>query len=84
MIWQCHQLWSEKLGKTVQVEQPKITKAQKTGKPCNTPSVKMEMKQPEGESPIRWVELLLASDAVLFLRNTTVLYLSLLLNKIIG
>ena len=41
-------------------------------------------KQPEGESPIKWVKLQLTSGATLFLRNTTVLDLSLLLNKIIG
>ncbi|WP_270230943.1 hypothetical protein [Phocaeicola coprocola] len=74
MNWQRHQLWSEKLGKTVQVEQ----------KPCNSPTVKLEVKQPEGESPIRWVKLQLTSGATLFLRNTTVLDLSLLLNKMIG
>ena len=31
MNWQRHQLWSEKLGKTVQVEQPKVAKVQITG-----------------------------------------------------
>ena len=73
MNWQRHQLWSEKLGKTVQVEQPKVAKVQIT-----------EVKQPEGESPIKWVKLQLTSGATLFLRNTTVLDLSLLLNKMIG
>ena len=33
MNWQRHQLWSEKLGKTVQAEQPKVAKVQITGKP---------------------------------------------------
>ncbi len=33
MNWQRHQLWSEKLGKTVQVEQPKVAKVRITGKP---------------------------------------------------
>ena len=84
MNWQRHQLWSEKLGKTVQVEQPKVAKVQIIGKPCNSPTVKMEVKQPEGEPPIKWVKLQLASGATLFLRNTTVLDLSLLLNKMIG
>ena len=28
MNWQRHQLWSEKLGKTVQAEQPKVAKVQ--------------------------------------------------------
>ena len=32
MNWQRHQLWSEKLGKTVQVEQPNVAKVQITGK----------------------------------------------------
>ena len=84
MNWQRHQLWSEKLGKRVQVEQPKVAKVQIIGKPCNSPTVKMEVKQPEGEPPIKWVKLQLASGATLFLRNTTVLDLSLLLNKMIG
>ena len=44
----------------------------------------MEVKQPEGEPPIKWVKLQLTSGATLFLRNTTVLDLSLLLNKMIG
>mgnify|MGYP007093448434 CR=1 FL=1 len=44
MNWQRHQLWSEKLGKAVQTEQPKVAKVQITGKPCNSPTVKMEVK----------------------------------------
>lgn len=84
MNWQRHQLWSEKLGKAVQTEQPKVAKVQITGKPCNSPTVKLEVKQPEGESQIKWVKLQLISGATLFLRNTTVLDLSLLLNKMIG
>ncbi len=84
MNWQRHQLWSEKLGKTVRVEQPKVAKVQITGNPCNSPTVKMEVKQLEGDPPIRWVKLQLVSGATLFLRNITVLDLSLLLNKMIG
>ena len=84
MNWQRHQLWSEKLGKTVQVEQPKVAKVRITGKPCNSPTVKLEVKQPEGESPIKWVKLQLTSGATLFLRNTTVLDLSLLLSPFIS
>ena len=61
-----------------------VAKVQITGNPCNSPTVKMEVKQPEGEAPIRWVKLQLASGATLFLKNTTVLDLSLLLNKMIG
>ena len=49
MNWQRHQLWNEKLGKTVQAEQLKVAKVQITGKSCNSPAVKMEVKQPEGE-----------------------------------
>ena len=56
MNWQRHHLWSEKLGKTVPAEQPKVAK----------------------------VKVQLSSGATLFLRNTTVLDLSLLLNKMIG
>ena len=82
--WQRHQLWDEKLGKIVQKEQPKFAKIQITGKPCNSPTVKLEVNQPEGEPPIKWVKLQLSSGATLFLRKTTVLDLSLLLNKMIG
>lgn len=41
MNWQRHQLLSEKLGKTVQVKQPKVAKIQISGKPCNSPTVKL-------------------------------------------
>ena len=61
-----------------------LRKVQISGKPCNSPTVKLEVKQPEGEPPIKWVKLQLTSGATLFLRNTTVLDLSLLLNKMIG
>ena len=64
--------------------QPKVAKVQITGKPCNSPTVKMEVKQPDGEPPIKWVKLQLSTGATLFLRNTTVLGLSMLLNKMIG
>ena len=84
MHWQRHQVWSEKLGKKVQVDQPKFDKVQITGTPCHSPTVKMEVQQPEGAPPIKWVKLQVPSGATLFLRNTTVLDLSLLLNKMIG
>lgn len=84
MNCQRNQLWSEKLGRTVQIEQPKVAKVQVSGKPCNSPTVKSEVKQPKGESLIKWVKLQLASGTTLILRNTTVLELSLLLNKMIG
>ena len=79
MNWQRHQLWNEKLGKAVQAEQPKVAKVQITSKPCNSPTIKMEVKQPEGEPPIKWVKLQLSSGAALFLRNTMVLDLCLFL-----
>ena len=69
MSRQCHQLWSEKLGKTVQAEGLKVAKVQITDKPCNSSTVKMEVKQSEGESPIKWGKLQLTSGATLFLRN---------------
>lgn len=50
-----------KLGKNVQVEQPQVAKVQITGKPCNSPTVKMEVKQPEGEPPLKWVKVQLSS-----------------------
>lgn len=53
MNWLRHQLWSEKLGKTVQIDQPKVAKVQITSKPFNSPTVKIEAKQPEGEQPIK-------------------------------
>lgn len=85
MNWRCRQLWSEKQGKTVNVEQSKVTKVQIAGKSCNSPTAKkMEVKQPEGEPPIKWVKLQLILGATLFLRNTTVLDLSLKLGKMIG
>ena len=84
MNWQRHQLWDEKLGKTIEIKQPMTAKVQITGKPCNSPTVKMKVEQPEGEPAIKWVKLQLSSGATLFLRNTNVLDLSLLLNKMIG
>lgn len=82
--WQRHQLWSEKLGKTVQVEHPKVAKVQISGKPCNSPTVKLEVKQPEGEPPIKWAVTADIRCNIVPLRNTTVLDLSLLLNKMLG
>ena len=84
MNWQRHQLWNEKLGKTAEDKQPMTAKVQITGKPCNSPTVNMEVQAPEGEPAIRWVKLQLSNGATLFLRNTNVLDLSLLLNKMLG
>lgn len=39
------------IAKTVQDEKPKVAKVQITDKPCNSATVKMEVKQPEGEPP---------------------------------
>lgn len=72
MNWQRHQLWSEKSGKTIQVEQSKVAKVQITGKPCNSPSMKIDVKQPEVELSIEWGKLQLTSITTLFLRNTSV------------
>ena len=84
MNWQRHQLWNEKLGKTVEAKQPMTAKVQITGKPCNSPAVNMKVQAPEGEPAIKRVKLQLSSGATLFLRNTNVLDLSLLLNKMLG
>lgn len=80
--WQRH-LVERKLGK-IQVGQSPITKVQIIGKPYNSPTVKMKVRQPEDKATIRWIKLQLLSDALLFLKNTTVLDLILLLNKMIG
>lgn len=49
---QRYQSWSEKLGKTVQVDEPKVAKVQITCKSCKSLTVKMEVKQPKGEPSI--------------------------------
>ena len=53
------------IGKTVQDEEPKVAKVQISDKPCNSATVKMEVKQPEDELPIKWVKLQLASGATI-------------------
>lgn len=45
MNWQRHQLRNEKFGKTVPKDQPKVTKVHITGKPCNSPTVKLKRTQ---------------------------------------
>jgi len=84
MNWQRHQLWNEKLGKTVEVKQPDAAPVNIVGIPTVSPTVKMEQKKQEKPEPIRWIKVQLVSGASIFLRNTNVLDLSLMLNKLIG
>ena len=84
MNWQRHQLWDEKMGKTVSVEQPSTAPVRIVGTPSNQPTVKMEQVKPAKPEPIKWVKLQLTGGATIFLRNTNVLDLSLMLNKLIG
>ena len=60
------------------------TKVQIIGKPCDSPTVNMEVQMPECEPAIRWVKLQLSSEITLLLRNMNVLDLNLLFNKMIG
>ena len=84
MNWQRHQLWDEKLGKTVEVKQPNTAPVQIVGTPGNQPTVKRQPGQPAAPEPIKWVKIQLTSGANIFLRNTNVLDLSVMLNKLIG
>lgn len=84
MNWQRHQLWDEKMGKTVSAEQPSTAPVRIVGTPSNQPTVKMEQVKPAKPEPIKWVKLQLRDGATIFLRNTNVLDLSLMLNKLIG
>lgn len=84
MNWQRHQLWNEKLGKTVEVKQPDTAPVKIVGQPSNSPTVKMQPVKPKDPEPIKWVKIQLTSGASIFLRNTNVLDLSLMLNKLIG
>ena len=84
MNWQRHQLWDEKLGKTVEVKQPNTAPVQRAGPPCNQPTVKIQPVKPAAPEPIKWVKIQLTSGANIFLRNTNVLDLSVMLNKLIG
>ena len=47
MNWQRHQLWSEKLGKTVQVEQPKVVGCQS---PDNRQALQQSNRKVGGET----------------------------------
>ena len=84
MNWQRHQLWDEKLGKTVEVKQPDTAPVQIVGTPVNQPTVKIQPVKPAVPEPIKWVKIQLTSGANIFLRNTNVLDLSVMLNKLIG
>ena len=83
MNWQRHQLWDEKLGKTVEVKQPQTAPVKIIGTPSSQPTVKMQQVCPPSPEPIRWVKIQLRSGASLFLRDTNVLDLSTMLNKLI-
>ena len=84
MNWQRHQLWDEKLGKTIEVKQPDTAPVQIVGTPVNQPTVKIQPVKPAVPEPIKWVKIQLTSGANIFLRNTNVLDLSVMLNKLIG
>ena len=84
MNWQRHQLWDEKLGKTIEVKQPDTAHAQIVGTPDYQPIVKIQPVKPEVPRPIKWVKIQLTSGANIFLRNTNVFNLSVMLNKLIG
>ena len=45
MNWQRHQLWNEKLGKTIEVKQPDAAPVNIVGIPTVSPTVKMEQKE---------------------------------------
>ena len=84
MNWRRHQLWNEKQSKTVEVKQPDATPVNIVGIRTVSPTFKMEQKKQEKLEPIRWIKVQLVSGASIFLRNTNVLDLSLILNKLIG
>jgi hypothetical protein len=84
MNWQRHQLWDEKLGKTVTQRQPSAAPVKIVGTPTNQSEVKIEPVRPQKPEPIKWVKIQLTDGASIFLRNTNVLDLSLMLNKLIG
>ena len=66
MNWQRHQLWDEKMGKTVSVEQPSTAPVRIVGTPSNQPTVKMEQVKPAKPEPIKWVKLQLRDGAFMF------------------
>ena len=85
MDWRRHQLWNEKPpSKTVEVKQPDAAPVNIVGIPTVSPTVKMEQKKQEKPEPIRRIKVQQVSGASIFLRNTNVLDLSLMLNKLIG
>ena len=84
MNWQRHRLWDEKLGKSVTKEQPQSAPVRITGTPSGQSTVKMTPVKPAAPEPIKWVKVQLTDGATIFLRNTNVLNLSLMLNKLIG
>ena len=61
MNWQRHQLWDEKLGKTVEVKQPDTAPIQIVGTPDNQPIVKIQPVKPAVPESIKWVKIQLTS-----------------------
>ena len=61
MNWQRHQLWDEKLGKTVEVKQPDTAPIQIVGTPDNQPTVKIQPVKPAVPESIKWVKIQLTS-----------------------
>ena len=51
MNWQRHQLWDEKLGKTVEVKQPDTAPVQIVDTPSNQPTVKIQSVKPAVQEP---------------------------------
>ena len=61
MNWQCHQLWDEKVGKTIEVKQPDTAPIQIVGTPDNQPTVKIQPVKPAVPESIKCVKIQLTS-----------------------
>jgi len=57
MNWQRHQLWDEKLGKTIEVKQPDTAPVQIVSTPGNQTTVKIQPVKPAVPEPIKWVKI---------------------------
>ena len=57
MKWEGDEVWREKLGKRVEVEEGKVGKVGIRGKGWKSGRVKLEVKEGEGECGIRWVKV---------------------------
>ncbi|WP_438850219.1 hypothetical protein [Bacteroides acidifaciens] len=77
MNWQGHSAVERSWGRTVGWKATGSKVQINRQMPCNSPTVTMEVKQPEGEASIRWGKIInWHQGQTLFLRNTTVLDLS--------